>query len=86
MCSSDLLVSEILDAAKPPIRNPNWFDRLDDDQRSVVLEVRSGWQATRNVTNVSAMEVARKMIERLTPIGYGLPQTKEIARWLTKRT
>lgn len=77
------LAAEILASAKPRSRKCGWYERLNDEQRSVVDEVRSGWQATRNATGVSATQMARTMIAGLADKGYALPQPKEVARWLT---
>lgn len=79
------LAAEILAAAKPTRKIAGWFDRLDDEQRSVVLEIRTGWLASRKVTGVSAMQMARTMIGRLSDRGYGFPCVKELASWLTKQ-
>lgn len=74
--------AEILALAAQTVTTGAWFARLADDDRKMLDELRSDWQANRSAYGVSAAQVARTIIAQLP--GRKLPVTKELAAWLNR--
>ena len=77
------LASEILGSVKPSPKNKSWFDVLSEEHQSTIREVRDHWRRTADSSGVSACQMARTIVEKLTARGYKVSKYKQVVRWLT---
>jgi hypothetical protein len=77
------LAKEILGSAKPSQGNKSWFDGLSEEHQSAIREVRDHWRRTAESSGVSACQMAKTIIEKLTARGYKVSKYKQVVRWLT---
>jgi len=77
------LVREILESAK---RHPgrSWFAGLPEDHQRAIAEVRETWRRTAGSTGISATEMARVIVEKLTARGCRVAKPKQVQAWLTQ--
>jgi hypothetical protein len=78
------LAKEILESAKPLEGNQSWFSALSSDHQSAILEVRESWRKTAEKTGVSASQLAKTIVEKLSARGYKTPKFRQVQRWLTQ--
>jgi len=79
------LAAEILASAKPSPASQSWLSGLSDEHRSAILDVRESWKKTHEATGVSATQMAKTIVDKLTARGYGrLPKYRQVQRWLTQ--
>ena len=79
------LAAEILESAKPTPANQSWLSGLTDEHRNAILDVRKSWRQTREATGVSATQMAKTIVAKLTARGYTtLAKYRQVQRWLTQ--
>lgn len=78
------LAKEILESAKPSQGNQSWFSALSDEHQSAILEVRDSWRKTSEATGVSACQMAKTIVEKLSARGYKVAKYRQVQRWLTQ--
>lgn len=78
------LAKEILESAKPLSANQSWFSGLSSEHQDAVLAVRDQWRKTAGTTGVSASQLAKTIIEKLSARGYKTPKFRQVQRWLTQ--
>jgi hypothetical protein len=78
------LASEILESAKPSPANQSWFQGLSSEHQDAVLAVREQWRKTSDATGVSASQMAKTIVEKLTARGYTPSKWRQVQRWLTQ--
>jgi hypothetical protein len=78
------LAREILESAKPSAGNQSWFSALSEEHQSAILEVRDSWRKTSEATGVSASQMAKTIIEKLSARGYKVAKYRQVQRWLTQ--
>lgn len=78
------LATEILESVKPTAGNQSWFSVLSDEHQSAILEVRDSWRKTAKSSGVSATQLAKTIIEKLTARGYKVAKFRQVQRWLTQ--
>jgi len=80
----ETLTEEILASVKPTPKKQGWFDVLSVDHQNAILEVRSQWRKTAEASGVSASQMARTIIAKLTDRGYKITGYRKVQRWLTQ--
>lgn len=78
------LAQEILESAKPLQANQSWFGGLSSEHQDAVLAVRDKWRKTAEATGVSASQLAKTIVEKLSARGYKTPKFRQVQRWLTQ--
>ena len=78
------LAKEILESARPSPANQSWFHGLSSEHRDAVLAVRDQWRKTSDATGVSASQLAKTIVEKLTARGYETSKWRQVQRWLTQ--
>jgi len=78
------LAKEILESAKPSPANQSWLQGLSSEHQDAVLAVRDQWRKTSDATGVSASQMAKTIVEKLTARGYTTSKWRQIQRWLTQ--
>jgi hypothetical protein len=78
------LAKEILESAKPSPGNQSWFHALSSEHQNAILEVRDSWRKTSEATGVSASQMAKTIVEKLTARGYKTSKFRQVQRWLTQ--
>ena len=78
------LAQEILESARPSPANQSWFHGLSSDHQDAVLAVRDQWRKTADATGVSASQMAKTIVEKLTARGYTPSKWRQVQRWLTQ--
>jgi len=78
------LAAEILESAKPSPANQGWFQGLSSEHQDAVLAVRDQWRKTSGSTGVSASQMAKTIVEKLTARGYTPSKWRQVQRWLTQ--
>jgi hypothetical protein len=78
------LAAEILESAKPSPANQSWFQGLSSEHQDAVLAVRDQWRKTSDATGVSASQMAKTIVEKLTARGYTTSKWRQVQRWLTQ--
>jgi len=78
------LAAEILESAKPSPASLSWFQGLSKEHQDAVLAVREQWRKTADSTGVSASQMARTIVEKLTARGYTTSKWRQVQRWLTQ--
>lgn len=78
------LAKEILESARPSPGNQSWFDALSGEHRDAVMAVREQWRKTSEATGISASQMAKTIIEKLTARGYKVAKYRQVQRWLTQ--
>lgn len=78
------LAKEILESAKPLLANQSWFGALSSEHQDAVLAVRDKWRKTAEATGVSASQLAKTIVEKLSARGYKTPKFRQVQRWLTQ--
>ena len=58
----------------------NWLAALPPSEKDLLVEIRDGWRATRNVTGVSAAALAKTLIAQMPETRF--PVMKGLAEWL----
>ena len=78
------LAKEILESARPSPANQSWFQGLSSEHQDAVLVVRDQWRKTSDATGVSASQMAKTIVEKLTARGYTPSKWRQVQRWLTQ--
>jgi len=78
------LAKEILESVKPSAGNQSWFSALSSDHQGAILEVRDSWRKTAEASGVSASQMAKTIVEKLTARGYKVAKFRQVQRWLTQ--
>jgi len=78
------LAAEILESAKPSPASQSWFQGLSREHQDAVLAVREQWRKTADATGVSASQMAKTIVEKLTARGYTPSKWRQVQRWLTQ--
>jgi hypothetical protein len=78
------LAKEILESARPSPANQSWFHGLSSEHQDAVLAVRDQWRKTSDATGVSASQMAKAIVEKLTARGYTTSGWRQVQRWLTQ--
>jgi len=78
------LAKEILESARPLLANQSWFHGLSSEHQDAVLAVRDQWRKTSDATGVSASQMAKTIVEKLTARGYTTSKWRQVQRWLTQ--
>lgn len=78
------LAAEILESAKPSPASQSWFQGLSSEHQDAVLAVRDQWRKTSDATGVSASQMAKTIVEKLTARGYTTSKWRQVQRWLTQ--
>ena len=79
------LAAEILASARPMPANQSWLSGLTDEHRNAILDVRESWRQTHQATGISASQMARTIVDKLTVRGYAnLSKYRQVQRWLTQ--
>ncbi len=73
-------VAERVKPAKPA----TWMDRLSDDDRAGVLEIRRRFQAG-GYGSASSASVARALREEAAASGWHIISEKELSEWLRRK-
>ncbi len=73
-------VAERVKPAKPA----TWMDRLSDDDRDGVLEIRRRFQAG-GYGSASSASVARALREEAAASGWQIISEKELSEWLRRK-
>jgi len=71
--------AEILALAQA-LGQTNWLAALPPSEKELLVEIRDGWRATRNVTGVSAASLAKTLIAQMPETRF--PAMKGLAEWL----
>jgi hypothetical protein len=80
----DDLAQELIAAAEADARQQGmWLARLSSEHRQAVEAARDSWQKTSQKRGVSAARLATAIIDKMTKLGYSMPNPKQVARWLT---
>lgn len=78
------LAKEILESARPSPTNLSWFGGLSSEHQEAVLAVREQWRKTSEATGISASQMAKAIVEKLTARGYTPSKWRQVQRWLTQ--
>ena len=78
------LAKEILESARPSPTNQSWFGGLSSEHQDAVLAVREQWRRTSEATGISASQMAKTIVEKLTARGYTPSKWRQVQRWLTQ--
>jgi len=78
------LATEILESVKSTAGSQSWFSVLSDEHQSAIIEVRDSWRKTAKSSGVSATQLAKTIIEKLTARGYKVAKFRQVQRWLTQ--
>ena len=79
------LAKEILASARPSPASQSWLSGLSDEHRNAILDVRESWKKTHEATGVSATQMAKTIVDKLTARGYTkLTKYRQVQRWLTQ--
>lgn len=78
------LAKEILESAKPTAASQSWFGGLSGEHQEAVLAVREQWRRTSEATGISASQMAKTIVEKLTARGYKTSKFRQVQRWLTQ--
>ena len=78
------LATEILESARPSQASLSWFQVLTKEHQDAVLAVREQWRKTADATGVSASQMAKTIVEKLTARGYTTSKWRQVQRWLTQ--
>ncbi len=78
------LAKEILESAKPSAGNQSWFHGLSSEHQDAVLAVRDQWRKTAEATGISASQMAKTIVAKLTARGYKTSKFRQVQRWLTQ--
>jgi hypothetical protein len=78
------LAKEILESARPSPTNQGWFQGLSSEHQDAVLAVRDQWRKTSDATGVSASQMAKTIVDKLTARGYTTSKWRQVQRWLTQ--
>jgi hypothetical protein len=78
------LAKEILESARPSPGNQSWFHALSEEHQSAILEVRDSWRKTTEATGVSACQMAKTIVEKISARGYKVAKYRQVQRWLTQ--
>ena len=78
------LATEILESARPSPASQSWFQVLTKEHQDAVLAVREQWRKTTETTGVSASQMAKTIVEKLTARGYTPSKWRQVQRWLTQ--
>lgn len=85
MALEDEMLADAL-ASVPSRHGPlGWIDRLSPEHRASVEAARVQWIGMGGAASgVPAIGMAASIAKHLVTLGYQMPRTKEIARWLVK--
>lgn len=78
------LAKEILQSARPSAGSQSWFSVLSDEHQNAILEVRDSWRKTAEISGISASQMAKTIVEKLTARGYKVSKFRQVQRWLTQ--
>lgn len=80
------LSDDLLAAAKAHAKHRGplgWLERISDEHRQAIEKTRDEWrQIGGKSSGVSAARLACVICERLTALGYQMPQEKAVSNWL----
>ena len=80
----DSLTQDILQSVKPTPKPASWFDVLSSEHQGAILDVRTAWRQTAEESGVSASQMAKTIIAKLTDRGYKISGYRKVQRWLTQ--
>lgn len=75
------IADDILSAVALPAKK-SWINCLTEEQHAEIRKVRDAWKSNRR--GISAIEVSRRICQRLEMDGVKMPRPREVQRWLTQ--